>query len=90
MGPAVRTANSYSLIEFSFCVSSANCPQEIRKLFFCVMEKDCHRHVVWCLDGKNYASWKFGMKLALQSDELWEVVDGTQRQPDVVSLLMIY
>jgi hypothetical protein len=54
------------------------------------MEKDCHRHVVWCLDGKNYASWKFGMKLALQSDELWEVVDGTQRQPDVVSLLMIY
>jgi hypothetical protein len=54
------------------------------------MEKDGRRHVVWCLDGKNYASWKFGMKLALQSDELWEVVNGTQRQPAKVSLLMIY
>ncbi|XP_046452753.1 uncharacterized protein LOC124200527 [Daphnia pulex] len=45
------------------------------------MEKDGRRHVVWCLNGKNYASWKFGMKLALQSVELWEVVNGTQRQP---------
>jgi hypothetical protein len=54
------------------------------------MEKDGGRHIVWCLDGKNYASWKFGMKLALQSVELWEVVNGTQRQPAEVSLLMIY
>ena len=50
---------------------------------FAVMEKDSRRHVVWCLDGKNFASWKYGMKLALQSDELWEVVDGTQHQHDM-------
>ncbi len=49
------------------------------------MEKDGRRHIGWCLDGKNYESWKFGMKLALQSDELWEIVDGTETQPVVVS-----
>ncbi|KAI9552665.1 hypothetical protein GHT06_020537 [Daphnia sinensis] len=47
------------------------------------MEKDGRRHVGWCLDGRNYESWKFGMKLALQSDELWGIVDGTEQKPDV-------
>ena len=48
------------------------------------MEKDGRRHIEWCLDGRNYESWKFGMKLALQSDELWGIVDGTQEKPDMV------
>ena len=48
------------------------------------MEKDGRRHIEWCLDGRNYESWKFGMKLALQSDELWGIVDGTEEKPDVV------
>jgi hypothetical protein len=48
------------------------------------MEKDGRRHIRWCLDGRNYESWKFGMKLALQSDELWGIVDGTEEKPDVV------
>ncbi|EFX79168.1 hypothetical protein DAPPUDRAFT_104652 [Daphnia pulex] len=47
------------------------------------MEKDGRRHIGWCLDGRNYESWKFGMKLALQSDELWGIVDGTEQKPDV-------
>lgn len=49
------------------------------------MEKDGRHHIGWCLDGKNYESWKFGMKLALQSDKLWGKVNGTKPKPDVLS-----
>ncbi|EFX64079.1 hypothetical protein DAPPUDRAFT_118564 [Daphnia pulex] len=44
---------------------------------------EVRRHIGWWLDGRNYESWKFGMKLALQSDELWGIVDGTEQKPDV-------
>ena len=54
------------------------------------MENDGRRHVGWCLDGKNYESWKFGMKVALQSDELWGVVEGSELKPDVVSKCFIF
>ncbi len=54
------------------------------------MDKDGRRHVGLFLDGKNYDSWKFGIKLALQSDELWGVVTGTERKPELVRTDIVY
>jgi hypothetical protein len=77
MGKTTRLGNSewswrYNL--FDQFISCFVCPRltvnKNLEFWFGVMEKDGRRHAVWCLDGKNYASWKFGMKLALQSDEL--------------------
>ncbi|EFX63416.1 hypothetical protein DAPPUDRAFT_320841 [Daphnia pulex] len=28
-------------------------------------------------DGTNFDSWQFGVKLAIQSEELWRIVNGT-------------
>jgi hypothetical protein len=54
------------------------------------MDKDGRRHVGLYLDAKNYDSWKFGIKLALQSDELWGVVNGTERKPELVRTNTLY
>lgn len=34
------------------------------------------------LDGGNYRAWKFQIKTILQSQELLEIVDGTDAKPD--------
>jgi hypothetical protein len=54
------------------------------------MDKDSRRHVGLFLDGKNYDSWKFGIKLALQSDDLLGVVNGTERKPELVRTDIVY
>ena len=54
------------------------------------MDKDGRRHVGLYLDGKNYDSWKFWIKLALQSDELWGVMNGTERKPELVRTNTLY
>jgi hypothetical protein len=75
LGPAIRVAN-FLFVFFLVRKSELN--------WSLAIEKDGRRHIGWCLGGRNYESWKFGMKLALQSDELWGIVDGTEQKPDVV------
>ena len=35
-------------------------------------------------DGTNFDSWQFGVKLAIQSEELWGIVNGTELKPDPI------
>ena len=39
-------------------------------------------------DGTNFDSWQFGVKLAVQSEESWGIVNGTEPKPNpiIVSL----
>lgn len=38
---------------------------------------------VW-FDGTNFDSWQFGVKLAIQSEELWRIVNGTELRPEPI------
>ena len=36
-------------------------------------------------DGTNFGSWEFGVRLILQSEELWNIVKGRELKPEPVS-----
>ncbi len=36
-------------------------------------------------DGTNFDSWHFGVRLVLQSEELWTIVKGNEVKPQPVS-----
>jgi hypothetical protein len=52
------------------------------------MEKDGSHHIGLYFHGTNIDSWQFGMKLALQSDEPWQVTNGTEAKPETINLLV--
>ena len=54
------------------------------------MEKDGRRYTGLYFDGTNFDSWQFGMRLALQSDELWLTTNGTETRPETVRILSLY
>jgi hypothetical protein len=37
-------------------------------------------------DGTNFESWQFGVRLVLQSEELWNNAKGNELKPQPVSL----
>src|SRR3954454_21410536 len=39
------------------------------------------------LSSNNWHTWKFKMQLVLEEKELWDVVDGSERQPTVTKEL---
>jgi hypothetical protein len=41
-------------------------------------------------DGTNFESWRFGVRLVLQSEELWTIVKGNDLKPQPVSLISFY
>jgi hypothetical protein len=54
------------------------------------MEKDGRRYTGLYFDGTNFDSWQFGMRLTLQSDELWLTTNGTETRPETVRILSLY
>jgi hypothetical protein len=40
-------------------------------------------------DGTNFNSWQFGIKLAIQSEELWGIVSPTEPQPKLLAVGLI-
>jgi hypothetical protein len=40
-------------------------------------------------DGSSFDSWQFGVKLAVQSEELWGIVKGTELMPEPVRVSVL-
>jgi hypothetical protein len=40
-------------------------------------------------DGTNFGSWEFGVRLILQSEELWNIVKGRELKPEPVSFFFV-
>lgn len=37
-------------------------------------------------DGTNFESWQFGVRLVLQSEELWNIAKGNELKPQPINL----
>ena len=48
--------------------------------------QDCRPHYTGIrFDGTNFDSWQFGVRLVLESEELWNIVKGNEVKPQPVS-----